>query len=132
MRAVPPLWAVSVARTHAVVVAHSGDSRRRGMRTKDPDWGPVSCEALAIFSLTACMCLLTAAGRQLVTASVMPGDPQAPLAGHVGVPHRVLGVGADAARGALAEIGPDPPAGQPTVGIDGEAHQLVAVGVGGG
>jgi hypothetical protein len=83
------------------------------MRTKDPDWDPVSCEALAIFSLTACMCLLRRPGAT-ISASVMPGDPQAPLAGHVGVPHRVLGVGADAARGALAEIGPDPPTGQPT------------------
>src|SRR6266516_758559 len=53
------------------------------------------------------------------------GDAHAPLAGHVGVPHRVLRVGADAIRGALAEVCPDSPARHAAVGADIEGHQLV-------
>jgi hypothetical protein len=46
---------------------------------------------------------------------------------HVGVPDRALGVDADPVRGGVAEVGPDPPAGQATVGADVERGQPVPV-----
>src|SRR5579872_4242762 len=57
------------------------------------------------------------------------GDAHALLARNVGVPHRVLRVGADAVRGALAEVCPDAPAGQAAIRADVEAHQQVPVGI---
>ena len=50
-------------------------------------------------------------------------DAHAPLVRDVGVPDGVLGVGTDAVRDAIAELGPDPPVRQAAVGRDVERRQ---------
>jgi hypothetical protein len=57
-------------------------------------------------------------------------DAHAALIGDVGVPDGVLGVGAEAVRDAIAQIGPHAPVRQAAVGVDVERGEPLGVGLG--